>query len=348
MKELTPLFSQFLTSSLILLCLILPKEISGENLRAVDVVPDQEKRSCIQAVDGYAHLSEDMTLSQTRAAAFANAKRQALEAGKTYIESKTKVKNFVVEYDMVWADAEGAVTLLEQKDIGVEDNTRYHVWIKAEVEYSLKPKRDEPGHAMLLEKDGPLTVKVWTSKKQYKDGENIEIYVQGNRDFYARIVDITPSGDIIQLLPNDYRGINFFEAGKVYKIPDKEDHFDLKVRAPYGEDQIVVYASEVPVGRIAMESVGKGLKRFDGERRSFGTLTRSVDLTRSIEVVPGSAKPHLGAEFYEAVWAVITTFDRPTTDDSRGVRKVDPEKPIDITGSAGVAEPLPAPHNNTH
>jgi hypothetical protein len=279
---------------------MLPKEALGENLRAVDVVPDEEKRSCMQAVDGYAYLSEDMTLSETRAAAFATAKRQALEAGKTYIQSKTKVKDFVVEYDMVWSDAEGAVTVLEQKDHGIVDNTRYHVWIKAEVEYALKPKREGPGQAMLLDKDAPLTVKVWTSKKQYKAGESIEIYVQGNRSFYGRIVDITPSGDIVQLLPNDYRRINFFEGGRVYKIPDEGDHFDLKVTAPYGQDQVVVYASEVPVGQVAMESVGEGLRQYKGSREALGGLTRSIEV---VGAAPGS---HSGAEFYEATWTLST------------------------------------------
>jgi len=95
-----------------------------------------------------------------------------------------------------------------------------------------------------------LTVKVWTPKKQYSDSEKIEIFVQGNRDFYARIVGITSSGQIIQLLPNHYRKINFFEGQKVYRIPDQADHFDLKVTASYGEDRIIVYASEVPVGQV--------------------------------------------------------------------------------------------------
>jgi hypothetical protein len=305
-RSVVVLAGWLLFASVLSFSIVLPIAVQAENLRAVDVIPDQEKRSCIQAVDGYAYLSEDMTLSQTRAAAFATAKRQALEAGKTYIQSKTKVKNFVVEYDMVWSDAEGAVTVLEQKDIGVEGNTRYHVWIKAEVEYSLKPKQQEHGQTVLLDKDAPLTVKVWTSKKQYKDGENIDVFVQGNRDFYARIVNISSSGDIVQLLPNDYRRINFFEGGRVYRIPGTEDRFDLRVTAPYGEDQIVVYASEVPVGQVAMEPVDRGLRQYRGSQKSFGTLTRSIDLPRSIEVVGAASGSHSGAEFYEASWAVTT------------------------------------------
>jgi hypothetical protein len=332
---------QFLIIAWLLLCLIAPKDLFAQNLRAVDVVPDQERRSCIQVVDGYAQLSENMTLAETRAAALANAKRHALEAGRTYVKSKTKVKDFEVEYDMVWADAEGAVTILEQEDHGVENNTRYHVWIKAEVEYALRPKRQEAGQAMLLDKDAPLTVKVWTSKKQYKHGENINIFVKGNRDFYARIVDISSSGQIVQLLPNAYRRINFFEAGQVYRIPGAGDRFDLRVRAPYGEDQIVVYASEVPVGHVGMESLSRGLSRFMGSQETLATESRSI-------AVVGAEDSHSGAEFYEATWTVITSLESPTTDDSRGRRKADPDEPIPMTGGTGTTEPMVVPGKTPH
>jgi hypothetical protein len=50
-------------------------------------------------VDGYAYLSEDMTLAQMRAAAFATAKRQALEAAMAYIKSISKVENFQLKYN---------------------------------------------------------------------------------------------------------------------------------------------------------------------------------------------------------------------------------------------------------
>ncbi|MBW2009917.1 MAG: hypothetical protein JRJ16_18210 [Deltaproteobacteria bacterium] len=123
---------------------------------------DQEKRSCIKAVDGYAYLSDKMTLSEIRSAAFADAKRKALEMAKAYIASKTKMANFSVQYDVVWSESEGSVSVLEQKDYGIEDNARYHVWIKAEVEYSLAPK-GKARYEDIRQENAPLTVKVWTS-----------------------------------------------------------------------------------------------------------------------------------------------------------------------------------------
>lgn len=285
--------------ALLALFWIAPPKADSQTTQALQVKPDKEKRSLIRSVDGYAFLSEDMTLAETRAAAFANAKRQAVEMARTYIQSKTKVENFVLKSDKITASAEGAVTILEQKDHGVEDNTRYHVWIKAEVEYGMKPKEQgAKGHEM--DADAPLTVKVWTSKKQYKDGDNINIFVQGNRNFYARIVNISSDGTIIQLLPNAYRKINFFEAGKIYKIPDQDDRFSLAVSPPYGEDQIVVYASQLPLGKVDMEELGQGLSRYRGTRAAFAAKTRGI------AVVGGAADFESGAEFYEAAWKIRT------------------------------------------
>lgn len=283
---------------MVVLSLILaPTMGHAKDVRAVEVVPDSEKRSCIQEVDGFAYLSEDMTLAQTRDAAFLNAKRQAVEMAQTYIQSHSKVENFEIKSDTITGSAEGAVTVLEQKDHGIENNTRYHVWIKAEVEYSTGPSG---GTASDMDPAAPLTVKVWTPQKQYKHGENIEIFIQGNRDFYARIVDITSNGQIIQLLPNAFRNLNFFKANKVYKIPDTGDHFDLKASPPYGQDQIVVYASEVPLGNVQLEPLGQGLGVFKGDRKSLGNRTRGISVQASDQ------KTSSGAQFYEAGWALTT------------------------------------------
>lgn len=285
---------------LIIIVLMAPQTILSQDQRTFEVVPDQEKRSTIHEVDGYAYLSENMTLAETRKAAFAIAKRQALERARTYIKSKSKVKEGVLEYDLIWADAEGAVAILEQKDHGVEDNKRYHVWIKAEVEYGLRPAGGKPKPAKIMAPEAPLTVKVWTPRKQYKQGEEITIYIQGNRDFYARIVNINSEGNITQLLPNDYRDINLFEAGKLYRIPDNGDPFTLEVNPPYGEEQVVVYASEVPLGKVQTDSIGQGLRRYCGTRELLGSQTRSIS------VVPRPGAISSGAEFYEATWNLNT------------------------------------------
>lgn len=315
---------------LILLALVLPRETLGRNSEDVDVAPEHEKRSCIQVADGYASLSDYVSLPEARAAALVNAKKEVLEASKRHIASRIKRGGLDETYETIWSDAEDAVAILDQKDYGVKDKTLYHVWIKAEVPYDLKPKKPAGSPAPTLGKEAPLTVKVWTPKKEYKAGESMKIYVQGNRAFYGRIVYRTSSGEIIQLLPNEYRTSSLFSSGEVYGIPDQGDQFGLTVTAPYGEDRIIVYASEVPQGEIRLESLGQGLGRYDGGQESLAAITREVDLASSDK----------GAEFYEAVWAVETTCSGPT---QRGMRKKSKERPIDMTGAAGAAQPFETP-----
>ena len=294
----------------VLLVLTLALSASAQQFRGVSVVPDEEKRSSIHEVDGYAYLSETMTLEQVRNAAIATAKRQAVERAKTYIESNTTIENFEVTQDQIKGKSHGSVTVLEMKDHGVVDNTRYHVWIKAEVEYGIKPvhmastggQTNGGLSSTHLDPQAPLTVRVWTSKKEYREGEHIIVYMQGNRDFYARIVDITSNGDIIQLLPNDYRQQDRFAAGQIYQIPGEGDRFDLKVTPPFGEDRIVVYASEVPLGNVSMNSAGAGLGAFGGSQESLGIRTRGISVTAA----GSQPAAQTGAAFYESTWKLRT------------------------------------------
>ena len=278
-----------------------PKTPLAEGLRAFEVVPDKEKRSSIHEVDGYAYLSENMTISDLRAKSFANAKRQALEMAETYIRSKTKVADGKLAYDLIWSDAQGAVTVLEQKDMGIEKNNRYHVWIRAEVRYALTSRpSNEPAAAAVMAENAPLTVKVWSDRKHYRQGKFMTLFIQGNRDFYARIVDVAPDGKIIQLLPNTYRTLSQFTGGQTYTIPGPGDRFKLRVRGPFGQEKVIVYASEQPISNISMEGAGAGLKSYRG---TLNTLNRQM---RTIEPVFVGNDP-LNSEFYEGVWEIQTT-----------------------------------------
>jgi len=259
----------------------------------------KEKRSCIQVVDGYAFLSENMTLAETRETAFANAKRQALEMTKSFIQSKTTVQNFELVDDRIHATSEGSVEIIEQKDLGVENNTRYHVWIKAEVEYGIKSLANKGGSDDDMSNASPLTITIWTSKEQYKKGEDIQIFLKGNIDYYARVVDISSNGEIIQLLPNKFRQDHFFKAGNIYTIPDKNDKFTLIATPPFGVDKIVVYASDRPLGPAPMEKMDNGLGRYNGTKKSLAVKTRGIVVTQIEKGTPSIA------QFFEGTSAIM-------------------------------------------
>ena len=258
-----------------------------------NTAPDTVVRSSIHETDGYAYLSEDMTLAETRSAAFSDAKRRALDMAETYIRSKTKVKDFTVEYDIIWIEAEGAVTVLESKDLGIEDNSRYHVWIRAEVEYEVRPKK-KTSPFLIMEDGVPLTVNVWTGKKSYRHNEEIKVYILGNRGMYACVVNINPEGAITQLLPNSIRPDHRFQAGVVYKIPGKEDAFKLVPNPPYGRQRIVIFASDAPLGTVPLDRRDESLWTFHGSLKEFEEKIRPKGPAES------------GTEFYKAVWELTT------------------------------------------
>jgi hypothetical protein len=276
---------------------------SGAELpaRALAVVPADEQRSIIYEADGYGALGENTTRAQAREVAFTEAKRRVLEKAETRISSETLVKNLVLEYDVVIAKAQGTVTILEEKDYGIVDD-RYHVWIKAEVRFSLPAKKSERlDSGVLMHPDAPLTVRIWTDKDVYVGGEEIQVFIQGNRDFYARVVNINAHGDIVQLLPNDYRTSNRFRGGQAYQIPHPEDRFTLRVMAPYGQDKMVVYASEAPMDDIATRAIGGGLQQYLGNQTELGRDSR-----RAVGVEARVQMASQGVAFYEAT-AVFTT-----------------------------------------
>ena len=296
------IFKMPLPLVVITLVFLSPFSLRAASERAIQVTPDQENRSNIVEVDGYAQLSEEKNIRAVRQEAFANARRQALENAETHIKSQTRVENYQLQYDLIESGAEGVVKVLEQKDLGIENNSRYHVWIKAEVTYILRPPTEPSQQKVLMSPEAPLTVKVWTDKKTYSDGEYITIHMEGNRDFYARIINIGSNGKVIQLLPNGYRQTNHFRGGQRYQIPGAGDRFSLKVTLPYGQERIVVYASETPMGDIPMKSLGAGLQEYQGSNDDLAFRVRSIQpVARPAGgVTPGST------EFYEASWTVET------------------------------------------
>ena len=259
---------------------------------------EEGSRSSIHELDAYAYLSEDKTLGQIRSEALA--KRQALEAARTHIQSLTRVENMLLEYDLVRSASEGYVNILEQRDLGIEDNSRYHVWIRAEVEYVLRPGAGlKAQEATVAGADGPLTVRVWTDRARYTRGEQIHIYVRGNRDWYGVVADRCADGTIVQLLPNAHRTDNFFKAGQTYTIPGEGDRFRLDVFPPFGKDEIIVYAGDQPLGAAELENIGSGLGQYRGSVGDFGKSLRGIRPVKA----EGKIQP---AQFYQNS-CVITT-----------------------------------------
>ena len=144
----------------------------------------------------------------------------------------------------------------------------------------------------------PLTVEVWTDKRKYSEGEHVKIFFKGNKNFYGKIVKVGVKGKVLQLLPNNYRQISFFKRGKVYTIPDEGDRFNLEVHSPFGEERIIVYASDLPLSLRNMKTVAKGIYAYRGKESSLGKSVR-----KSISIPEGGT-----TEFCESIWKIKKGF----------------------------------------
>ncbi len=249
-------------------------------LLAVLAFPLYASQSTITESEGYACMGEDKSRKQTEQAALSDAKRKAGESALTYIKSETEVKDFELQKDIVSAYTNAEVRVIEEQEKGwYKDDLIgdcYRVRIKAEVTPDMRAMENLSKDTRIADDPtAPLSVRVWTDKKEYRQGEKIKLYIKGNKPFYTRVIYKDAGGSPIQLLPNPYREDNYFNGGVVYEIPSGNDKFDLEVTPPFGEEDITVYASTSPLGELSLEA-GAGVYQIKTKAKDIGERTRGV------------------------------------------------------------------------
>jgi len=257
--------------------------------------------SVILEVDGHACMGDERSRKETRLAAITETKRKAAEMALTHIQSQTTVKNYTVSSDIVDAYAQASVTIIEELESGwFKDDFAgecYRTRLKVEVIPDKAVKKD----TLMDEPDAPLTVKLWTNRKEYRINDKIKIYLRGNKPFYARIVYEDASGNLIQLIPNPYRSDHYFNGGVTYEIPSGTDRFDLQVRPPLGAEKILLYTSTADLGKLDLQQSG-AIYVVRNSSEDLETKTRGVAILQKGDT-PGSSV----AEFSRAAVTVKTT-----------------------------------------
>jgi hypothetical protein len=258
-------------------------------------------QSTIVDVDGNACMGDDKSRKQTEQAAMADAKRNAAERAMTYLKSETQVKDFELEKDLLSAYSNAQVKIIQQlesswyKDPSAGDC--YKTKLKAEVipdEKAMKSAAKDNADDL----NAPLRVSLWTDKGEYKKGDKIKVYLKGNKPFYASVLYKDVKGAVLQLLPNPYRADNYFNGGVVYELPSGNDRYELEISPPFGEENIVVYASTSPVGELDLAAAGSV---YQVKTKDAGEKTRAVNIKAKTDGKGAGA-----AEFYEGKAAVKT------------------------------------------
>jgi len=265
--------------------------------QAIRAVPNLERRSIIQSVQVSVGRDENASVKKLRRECIEKAMARILGRGKECLESETRLGGVrFIEYRIIEDRSGRPVKIISREDCDSGEKDRYKLSVKGEVEYELKNSIYAADRllSVLMNDARFLTVRIWTDKRRYGKGEKVKIFLEGNRDFYGKVVRVSVNGEVIQLIPNNYRQISFFEKGKIYTVPGKGDRFDLEVSPPFGTEKIIVYASEAPLSQKNMKLISKGLYQY---RSKLSSMEKSVRSCVTLDV--GEM-----AEFYEAIWEI--------------------------------------------
>lgn len=239
--------------------------------------------SVIVEMEGMACMGQTRSREETQKLAESEARRRAAARAMTYVESETKVADGRLMHDIVKAFSNAQVRILRELESGwYEEESAagfrdicYKVHIKAEV------VPDKPAasvsQSLMETPQGPLTIKAWTDKTDYRTGEFLKIFLKGNKPFFATIVYRSVDGTQVQLLPNPRRRDNYFRGGVVYEIPSPDDVFSLMVNPPYGSEDITVFASTNRMGSLDVQPAGE-LYLVREPRKNLGRKTRGLTM----------------------------------------------------------------------
>lgn len=103
-----------------------------------------------------------------------------------------------------------------------------------------------------LKFDRYLNVEIWTDHNEYYEGDKIEFSFKANEDCFVVVYNIDSRGDVHLLYPagryDDYR----IQGGRIYRVPSKQDDYELTVRGPEGGGVSSDYrfAGTVSAGRL--------------------------------------------------------------------------------------------------
>ncbi len=265
-------------------------------------------QSILTQAEGSACMEQDKSRQQIEEAALADAKVNAFQSALDYAknistDNETR-SNILASY------VNAQVIIVQELEKGwTSDASRdcYTIKMQTEVVPDEKEAAGNTRGVRIVDKwSGPLNLKVWTDKSEYQEKEQIRVHLQGNKPFYGRVVYKDASGKIIQLLPNPFRSENYFAGSGPYQIPADNDRFELEVESPFGEEEIVVYASSLPLGEIdiapaggvyevkmAMADVGIRTRGFAGVRESVDKVAKAdkIDKVELVAKADGAKMP---------------------------------------------------------
>ena len=126
----------------------------------------------------------------------------------------------------------------------------------------------------------PLTVTAWVdhADSTYALGEQVQLFVQTNKDAYVTVLNVDPTGGTTVLFPNQFQPDNRVPANTVTQVPDPASGTAFTVSGPVGAELVKVIASTESRPPFASAQLGQS--------GPFSRLATPADETaRTLQVV---------------------------------------------------------------
>ncbi|MBI4619856.1 MAG: DUF4384 domain-containing protein [Desulfobacterales bacterium] len=228
--------------------------------------------------EGMAIMGEIETQKEVKERAKIDAQSKAVEkAVGVFIRSHTLVSNSQLAEDLIYAAVRGKIEKVDIIKEGWDEKDRnlYRVKLKA----LIKPVYPEKGEG--------ISLKVSLSKADLKEGDEVKIFYQANRDCYVYIFSVAADGSVTLLLPNSANPDNTVNAGQAYEFPLKESKIKLQARFlpgykdPVAEERIKVIATRQKEDIIPLGFQEGLFKVFDA--KSTGMISDLVKRLNQLE-----------------------------------------------------------------
>lgn len=117
-------------------------------------------------------------------------------------------------------------------------------------------------------------------RQTFVEGDVISFLLSLDRDAYIYLFYQDASGDVYQIIPNQQRRDHFYGKGFFLPIPRSETDFQFKIRPPFGEENLFVFATNNAEVELTGRWLENGLRLIDGSVDNLETSIRQQSKTQ--------------------------------------------------------------------
>jgi Domain of unknown function (DUF4384) len=115
-------------------------------------------------------------------------------------------------------------------------------------------------------------------QQQFVEGDELQFLLSLGQDAFIYMYHIDAEKKITQLLPSPEQSSHFYKAGYFLTIPEYKDLYRFRVKEPFGEESIWVFASDESMVteplRSNIDQIRRDIKLSSG--KAFGEYELSI------------------------------------------------------------------------